>query len=199
MHLLFNKFGRRMTSNEALTQVQSMGFLTAEEHAILATEPHEHAVGIWSWHFQTMLKVQKSKVGMIPIQRWDAYVNDAMGGAQFISQRLRRQIPYSYISLIALFVKSANLGGAAIFGCQIGRSILHSNELEAFYEFLLGAVVPLLMNCVLLLNTKLDNPLTPDFTSLSQLSLGATLERSMKTTTAMAENLPAVIKGKWAQ
>merc|ERR1712087_470844 len=78
MHLLFNKFGRRMTSNEALTQVQSMGFLTAEEHAILATEAHEHAVGIWSWHFQTMLKVQKSKVGMIPIQRWDAYVNDAM-------------------------------------------------------------------------------------------------------------------------
>jgi len=189
--LLFQQYGRRLSSHEALANVES---LVPEERDILerCTDP---GVAIWAWHQRLLQRLASD--GIVSTNHSDI-AWDCLAGATFISQNVERQLPYQYVHMLAAVVKASNVFSVAVGGLQMGRALLAENDVEALVQLASKLLLPLFNNSALLLNINLWNPMAGHFSGWSEAQVLSELENAATDIDNVERHVPAeLFSGKW--
>lgn len=197
--ILFEKYGKNNTNEDTLRIVQGKGLLNEEEVAILQQIPGNLAVALWAWNFKILHKVTSNKLAAIPMQPYTQQHTEAMFGCVSVSELLRQPLPFSYISLISMFVKFLNISVASSGGALFIRAIMHDSTTEAVFDIAFAALIPLVTNSVVILNLFLANPLRDHFTSMCPDDIAFRLEEGCKTSAGGAVYLPRFLANKWEE
>jgi hypothetical protein len=195
--LLFERYGSNTTPEDALRIAHQKRLLTDEELAALQQISDNHALAIWAWHFKTIQKAIEHKLVSIPIQPYHIVHNEAIYGVTNLQEQLRQPFPFSYISLISMFVKFMNTTITATGGVIAVRALLNHNELEACFDFATCFLLPLITNSVVILNLYLANPLRDHFTSWSPDDILDRLDKSVKAVQQASINTPTFLTTQW--
>lgn len=197
--MLFQRYGSNVPVDDMLDSIRSKGYITDEEHGILSQIENGHPQAVMAWQFKMIYLVCKDSngPGCIPTQPFHIIHNEITFGVTNIMETLKHPFPFSYISLISMFVKFMNVTVATTGGILTSRALMHHSETEAAFDFLFVFVVTLLTHSVVILNLYLANPFQDHFTSMCPDDLVNRLDQAA-TAGRVATNLPPqIIATKW--
>jgi hypothetical protein len=197
--MLFERYGRNAPKEEMLDICQRKGLINDEERGCLDQVEDSHPIMLQAWQFKIIYNNAKDTggPGSIPTQPYHIIHNEMMFGVTNVMETLRQPLPFSYISLISMFVKFMNLTISSTGGILVSRALMHHSETEAFFDFMFVFVVTLLTHSVVILNLYLANPLKDHFTSFCLDDVVARLERSAKAAQAACGLSPSLTRNKW--
>jgi len=196
--MLFEKYGRNSSNDDMLRMVHQKGLVTDAELQDLQAIPDNHALAIWSWHFKLIHKCLTNGLGPAGhMQPYHIVHNEGIFGVTTTMEMLKQPLPFSYISLISMFVKFMNIAVTASGGIMCTRALLYHNEVEALFSALFAFTLPLVTNSIVVLNLYLSNPMRDHFTSMCPDDIVIRLDKGAKAAQAGSLNFPAFLVNKW--
>lgn len=194
---LFEKYGRQQDNEAIFTKCKNKGLLNDEEVDKLREIPEGHALALWSWHFKFIHKAQTSKLLSIPMQPMHIVHNTGIFGITNVMENVRQPLPYSYISIIAMFVKFMNMSVSVSGGILCSRALMYGSEIEALLQLLFAALVPLITNAIVILNLNMSTPLKDHFTGMSPDDILVRLDKACATARMGPRKAPQFLEAKW--
>lgn len=195
--ILFWRYGRKHSIESTLATTHRKGLLTDEELELLQQVDDNHALTIWAWCFKLINKSLKDGLASIPMQPYHIVHNEAMWGVTRVEEEILQPLPFSYISMISMFVKFLNISVTCSGGILTARALLYRNEAEALFDLGATILIPLITNSVVVLNLNLANPLQDHFTGMSPDDIVFRLDRACQAAQAGSVSIPRVITTKW--
>merc|ERR1711920_431679 len=127
----------------------------------------DQAMAIWAWHFKLITRIVEKKLAKIAHQPYHIMHNEAFFGVVNLMEHTRHPLPFSYTSMISIFVTVLNVFTAGVGGALFTRAIFHYDELEALVQLIGVFSTNVITNSVVVFNVNMANPLQDIYTGES--------------------------------
>jgi len=181
---------------DQLQYLVARNLLTEEEVMRLRQWDSALPESMWTWvsHIIVMLDeagLVKSQYQLVFLMQ---LVNQGRSGMAVVCAQLATPIPMQYTHFIGLLVKVHNLSVAVLMSTVIAGRIKVDSHLIYFTLIAKLVALPILYNCILLLNEEIMNPFNGDLMDFPMKKYDEAIEEDGRAYVAAGKNLPAWMK-----